>query len=304
MNTIDLAVQLHEQAVISLGQQRLPEAQDCCERSLGILEELEGEGSPDVANVSNTLAAICDQRGEWQAAIRHAMRAERIVSCIGSEKPELREIRIQSLSLAGNVLRQRGDYAPAERLLVEALESSEHAYGPEHPAHASALNNLAVVCKYTGEFDRAEPLYGRDGRALQIVEGAHGVDSPETATIHHNLGGLEHARGRYELGEPHARKAYEIRRRARGEDHPETAADGAALAGVLDGLERYNESEPLYRQALTVFERIYGPEHYEIAVNLNNLAGRRAGKGQFGGSGEALPALLGLEGETTRARSS
>ena len=70
------------------------------------------------------------------------------------------------------------------------------------------------------------------------------------ASIWHNLGGLEHARGRPEIGEPYARKAWQLRRAALGDEHPDTVADEAALAGLLDGLGRYDESEPIYRKAL------------------------------------------------------
>ena len=92
------------------------------------------------------------------------------------------------------------------------------------------------------------------------------------ATLFHNLGGLEHARGRFAAGEPHARRSVEIRARLRGADHPDTAADVSALAALLDGQGRYDDAEQLYLRALSVFERAYGPEHYELAVNLNNLA--------------------------------
>jgi tetratricopeptide (TPR) repeat protein len=92
------------------------------------------------------------------------------------------------------------------------------------------------------------------------------------ATIHHNLGGLEHERGRYARGEPFARQSVEIRRKALGPNHPEVAADMAALAGLLDGQEKFDEAEELYHAALKIFRRVHGEEHYELAVTFNNLA--------------------------------
>ena len=81
------------------------------------------------------------------------------------------------------------------------------------------------------------------------MERALGPDHPDVAAVYHNLGGLEHARGRYARGEPHARRAVAIREQALGPDHPDVAADVAALAAILDGQGKYDEAEPLYRRA-------------------------------------------------------
>ena len=113
----------------------------------------------------------------------------------------------------------------------------------------------------------------------RLSSASWGRTIPSLASIYHNLGGLEHARGRYARGEPFARRSVELRERAFGPDHPDVAADVAAFAALLDGQGKYDEAEPLYRRALSTFERVYGSEHYEIAVNLNNLAAVRQAMG-------------------------
>jgi tetratricopeptide (TPR) repeat protein len=91
--------------------------------------------------------------------------------------------------------------------------------------------------------------------------------------FYHNLGGLEHARGRYARGEPFARRSVAIRERALGADHPDVARDVAALGGILDGLERYAEAAALHRRALAIFEPRRGRrDQLEIAYTLENLA--------------------------------
>src|SRR5262249_23189926 len=126
--------------------------------------------------------------------------------------------------------------------------------------------------KYTGRFDEAKVLYDI---ALENIEREFGREHFSTASLYHNLGGLEHARGDFAAGEAPARKAWEIRRQELGDDHPDVLADAVAYAGVLDGLERYAESEKIYRDALTHYESIYGLEHYEIAATLHNLGNVR-----------------------------
>ncbi len=125
------------------------------------------------------------------------------------------------------------------------------------------MNELGIVCKYTGRFDEGRALYER---ALTLVP----PDSVEAAAILHNLGGIEHARGRYAEAEVPARRAVEIRACALGADHVDVAADRAALAAIVDGLGRADEAAALLRDALLVFER--GREQHEVGVTLANLA--------------------------------
>ena len=182
----------------------------------------------------------------------------------------------------GRALRRQGRYREAEEELRAALRLAERAYGAEGAAVAEVMNELGVLYKYTARFDEAETLYRR---ALRILE-AH-RDDFETATVWHNLGGLEHARGRPALAEPAARRAVELRTRAVGPDHPAVAADAAALAAILDQLGRVEEAEAMLCRALDVFTRLLGPDHHEVAVNANNLAALRFRRGDHG-EAEAL----------------
>lgn len=135
---------------------------------------------------------------------------------------------------------------------------------PELPGDEIAeACRLAGILRDQGRYDEAERLYFR---ALDLIDAAVGHDDIQAASLYHNLGGLEHARGRAALGEPPARWGLKIRERALGADHPHVAADKAALAAILDAQGRYDEAEELYRQALAVFERVYGPEHPHAVV--------------------------------------
>jgi tetratricopeptide (TPR) repeat protein len=132
---------------------------------------------------------------------------------------------------------------------------------------AGALNALGIVCKYAGRFSEGEGHYVR---ALAILEANGEGQTPLAAAVHHNIGGIRHARGDYEGAESPARHAVQINERALGDDHPVTAADRAALAPILDALGHHDEAEALLRQALATFEREH--DDYEIAMTLGNLA--------------------------------
>ena len=83
----------------------------------------------------------------------------------------------------------------------------------------------------------------RAKRALGVVEAARAADHIDTATIWHNLGGVEHARGRFVDGEIYARRSVQIRETVLGPDHVAVAADLAALAALVQEQRRCDEAE-------------------------------------------------------------
>jgi len=127
-------------------------------------------------------------------------------------------------------------------------------------------NHLGALYKETGKYAAAERMYRR---ALSKVKHQY-PDSLLLAVLYHNLGGLEHVRGRYVRGEALLRQAVALRERLLGPDHPTVAADLSALAALLDGQHKFAESEVLYRRAIRTFRRCR--DRLELAFNYNNLA--------------------------------
>jgi tetratricopeptide (TPR) repeat protein len=176
------------------------------------------------------------------------------------------------LSARANVHRALGEFDAADKLFRRVVEETEQAFGGRAIELAGALNELGVNCKYWGRFDEGEQLYLQ---AMEIALGALGSDrNPLVAGLHHNLGGLEHARGNYAAAEPHARRAVELRR-AMAPEHLSLALDEGALAAILDGLGQRDEAEQLLRSAIVTLERAPEAHRHELAVTLNNLAAIR-----------------------------
>jgi tetratricopeptide (TPR) repeat protein len=127
-----------------------------------------------------------------------------------------------------------------------------------------------MVYKYLGEFGKARKYYRS---ALfycdSCLTGSARCDA--LASLHHNLGGVEHSAQQFRRAEPHARKSVRFRLRVRSHDVVAVAADRVALAAILDGRGKFAESERIYLQALKIYRRAFGASHREIAVVLNNL---------------------------------
>jgi len=110
--------------------------------------------------------------------------------------------KIWSLARKGEIRRERGEYREAEALYGQALGLAEESLQNGDLELAELFNNAAVLYKYTGRFNDARRLYWR---ALRIVKAAG--DHRLLAGLYHNIGGLEHARGRFRRGEVFARRS-------------------------------------------------------------------------------------------------
>jgi tetratricopeptide (TPR) repeat protein len=114
------------------------------------------------------------------------------------------------------------------------LEIDRRNLGPDHPAVARDLNNLAGLLRATNRLIEAEPLYRW---ALAIDKNNFGPDHPNVASVLNNLARLLRD-----------------------------------LALFLRDTERMTEAERRYRRALEIVEASFGPNHPTVAIYLNNLA--------------------------------
>jgi tetratricopeptide (TPR) repeat protein len=218
------------------------------------------EGNPQEA-LMLTEGIPCLERADALAGLARFDEADELYRSLPHDDPLVHLGR-------GGVLRSRGEYAPAEEELLEALDLAEQRFGTWSIETAGALNALGMTYKYWGRFDEGRRVYER---ALAVLVRAFGEEHTDVATIHHNLGGLEHARRDFEAAEPHARKSVELRRRLLGADHVATAEDEAAWAPILHALGRDDEAEALLRHAIRILERALGSDHPEVAGAWNNL---------------------------------
>lgn len=208
-----------------------------------------------------TEGVVCVERGATYETLARFDEADELYRALPQDDPLVR------LGIGG-VLRARGEYARAEEVLLEALPLAEGRFGAWSIETGFALNALGMTYKYWGRFDEARDVYER---ALAILVRGFSEEHVDVATIHHNLGGLEHARRDFEAAEPHARMSVELRRQLLGPEHVATAEDEAAWAPILHALGRDDEAEALLRHAIGVLERVLGPEHPEVAGAWNNL---------------------------------
>ena len=164
--------------------------------------------------------------------------------------------------------------------------------------HVAALNAQGLLCKDQAKYDEGRALYER---ALALVEQSPAEHGHDIATLLHNLGGIEHARGDFRAAEPFARRGLAIRKLT-GDDDDALAADIVALAAILDGRDEFDEAEMLYLEALEMLERAPEANALEIAVALNDLGAQYARRGRTDEAHELLSRALSLKTRTLGSR--
>src|ERR1043166_914376 len=197
-------------------------------------------------DVVHRASALIQRGGQAFAACRYAeaeVLARAAITCLGERAPNT-AIGCAAARSLGTVLRVRARYDEAERHLRAAVQWAR-ASGPVELANSH--NALGMLFKYTGRYTDALRLYRR---ALETLEAQFGARDVRLAPILHNLGGVEHARGRFAQGEAHARRGLAVRRRALGRNDVLVAKDEVALGALLGGQGKLGEARPLCHTTL------------------------------------------------------
>jgi CHAT domain-containing protein/tetratricopeptide (TPR) repeat protein len=209
-------------------QGKFAEAEAVHRRALVIREKVLGPDHPDTATSLNNLANVLFEQGKDIRASAAEQRAR-----------ERSGQRVQSLS-------------EVEGLYRRALAIQERSLGPEHPALANTLNNLAAMLDQQGKPVEAEAL---QRRALAILEKTLGPLHPDTASTLTTLAVSLDRQGRIVDSEQTYQRAVETSRAA---GNPRTLLLNTSRLGFsLAKRGRLREALPYYREAIDTLDRLY-----------------------------------------------
>ena len=164
------------------------------------------------------------------------------------EKPlqtpdQAKEREIANLQQEVRFYHQQGSYDTALEASNRLLSTTEEHFGKDHPATASAYNNVGLMHKLLGNYKEARQHYHQ---ALRSYEFILGKDHASTAAALHNLGILHKtqvafdeelsALERLSLTEEAIElleQALQIRHVELGPEHPHTVASQSALGSTI-----------------------------------------------------------------------
>ncbi|MFO8006598.1 MAG: FxSxx-COOH system tetratricopeptide repeat protein [Candidatus Brocadiia bacterium] len=227
------------------------------EATVGLVAAVFPGGKDDPGDVRNwPLCAALMPHG--MAAAGHAERLE-----VAAEETGL------VLNQAGVHLRSRALLSQARNAHQRALKVDLEAYGPDHPAVATDLNNLATVLKEQGDLEGAKEKLER---ALKVDLEAYGPDHRAVARDLNNLATVLQDQGDLDGAKEKFERALEIDKGAYGPEHPTVATRLNNLAMVLGAQGDLEGAREKLECALEIDLDAYGPDHPTVAIRLNNLA--------------------------------
>ena len=102
----------------------------------------------------------------------------------------------------------------SEKLLAITLK----VHGDQHSSTGTAYNNLGMVWRNKGEYDKAIEYYEK---SLAIKLKVHGDQHPSMGTVYNNLGSVWSDKGEYDKAIEYYEKSLAINLKVRGKEHPE-----------------------------------------------------------------------------------
>jgi tetratricopeptide (TPR) repeat protein len=153
------------------------------------------------------------------------------------------ELRFADLQATIQQHYQRGDYTQALRVSQDLGQQCTAHFGQDHPATASAYNNIGLMHKLLGDFVPARQYYTS---AMRIYAKIVGRDHASYAATLHNLGNLNKSQIHFdtslkaterlalvETALEYLEEAWSIRNVELGPAHPHTVATKMAIGSTL-----------------------------------------------------------------------
>jgi len=190
---------------------------------------------------------------------------------------------IATLHHLAEAIQKTGDFAEAERLYRQALETERKARGPDSLEVAGLLDKLAEITQTKGDYRECEQLLRQ---ALSIRERLAPEDEVGRSTTLFRLGQALHEQERLAEAEKIFREVLAIQSRGLGEDHPDTMAVLVHLGDVIRRQSRGAEAEEIFRRLLSIQRRVLGPRHPRVAYGLSGVGYSLVAQGKLA---EAVP---------------
>jgi tetratricopeptide (TPR) repeat protein len=212
-------------------------------------------------------------RSIWRLYITHARYMLERDDVKG--KIQEREELVWKLALC---LHSDGRYNEAEKLFLEANETSERVLGLEHPRTLASLSHLASIYGAQGKWNGAREL---QERVTEMCERVLGPKNLNTSAVMGNLAWTYRNLGRWKEAEQLGVRVITARNRALGLEHPATLTSIGNLAATYCSQGRWKEAEELEVQVMETRKRVFGPEHPDTLVSINNLASTYCAQGRW-----------------------
>ena len=143
-----------------------------------------------VAALTELVSILC-YRDEFAAAEQPALQALEESKDLTGDR---RQYRMLALDLMATIQNKLGSYKESVSLRRQSLALRRELFGEDHPSQLSALSNLGLALRWSGELDAAERSYRE---VLDKLTTIYGEKDERYAFTLNNLAGVQFARQDY-----------------------------------------------------------------------------------------------------------
>jgi tetratricopeptide (TPR) repeat protein/predicted Ser/Thr protein kinase len=209
-------------------------------------------GRDTAAAYDRAMCTLQRDSGALDDAVEHCKRA--LAETERADDVAIDE-RVAALRALADVRTAADDLGTARDLYARALETSEHAWGSEHPSVADALDDLTRAELALGHQDLAREL---GGRALAVRERLSAEeDDPRLARTWSSIASIDFAQQKYAAAREGFAKSLALQRRVLGDSHPDTAATWHELALAQEEVGEKSAALASMAQAAAIEEQLH-----------------------------------------------
>lgn len=254
--TVDVRIAITE---IEAAQKLTPEQRSKLQEAHGLMEE----------------EAKLYSEGKLQEALPVAQQAAGIrLKILGEQSREYLESLLETAIIEQDL--QKFDESEKHyRRVVELLEKTT---GKNHPAYATALNELGTLLDWRNKFRDATAMLKTALEIRRATLGKHAFDYGRTLN---NLGNNSRNLGNFRIAEAYYLEAIEVFGEQSQDPRNYVARCKNNLATCLKAQGRYREAEAILLDVLTAFRKAYGDKHPDNARILLNLGELYSTLGEF-----------------------
>lgn len=250
-----LAAALNDYGLSLVYQGKNTEAEPFFRESLDNAAGLSGADRSIIPIAMGNLAMTHRNRGDLQTALNlyTQIRAELREQ---SDAPTFEDGTV--LNHIGIIQKMQGDYAHAEKTLLESHDIFVKTVGEEHQYAVYPVIQLADVYYFTGDYEKARQ---RAENALAIQQKLFPKGNPDLAYSKNVLGKISTRTGEKRRGEILLREALQIREKSLREPHFLLAEVKHSLGENLLEQEKIREAEKFLQEAEKSYLETVGENH-------------------------------------------
>ena len=263
---------------------------DRCADAEALLATLPPPDDPaQAAQIADVRAKLADVRVRGNLGQYEASRAlgEEILQAAASLG--YRPLHAEVLARHGQLLEYAGDFAGAERTMLDAYFMAGAVKHDEVQADAA----LALTFIYGVEQARYDDAMLWDRHAQMLLERI-GPRPLLQITRHTGLGGVLERWGKYAEASEHLERALAIAEADEGPESLNVATVAHNLGGVRLAQGDLAAAEQNYRRSLDIYVELLGPENLGVADTLNNLAMTAQSRADLAGARDQLLRALAI----------